>query len=85
MDGEELCKLGTIDECVLTADSEPEEDIKRRFYSEKDMTMSIDIEAESVTNIEKYIICGGDRGRYNGYRLKRDGYLSPENAWMGEK
>ena len=84
LDGKEIGRLGHIEECELTAEPEPDDDVKLRYFSDKGLTMTIPIEAESVKNIEKYIICGGDRGRYNGYRLKRDGYLSPENAWMEE-
>lgn len=76
--------LGNISECDLSIEPTPEEEVLVKRFSSKDLTMSIDIAADSVVNLEKYIICGGDRGRYNGYRLKRDGYLSPENAWMEE-
>lgn len=78
-------KLGSITEVKLTSDEETEEELKKRFLSSGSIEFSGTLDTESTERIAKHIVFGGDRGRYNGYILKRDGYLSPENAWIEDK
>lgn len=74
-------KLDSITEVELTPDEETEEELKKRFLSSGSIEFSGTLDTESTERIAKHIVFGGDRGRYNGYILKRDGYLSPENGW----
>ena len=78
-------KLDSITEVELTPDEETEEELKKRFLSPDSIEFSGTLDTERTERIAKQIVFGGDRGRYNGYILKRDGYLSPENAWIEDK
>lgn len=82
VDGGKLTPLAYIDEGELSVESEVKDGTLKRYLLSKELTIDCQLSEESVNNIEKYIVCGGDRGKYNGYRLKKDGYLSPENAWL---
>ena len=77
-DGKELAPLGSIDEVELSAEEIPS------GIATEDMSFSFELDSESTEKLEKYIIFGGNRGRYNGYRLRNDGYLNQKNAWMEE-
>ena len=70
--------LGHIEEISLS-EEEADCDIKDRFLSTEPIELECQI--ENPTDIEK-IIYGGDKGRYNGHVLQRDGYLNPENGWV---
>ena len=82
IDGKEFGKLGEILEVELTAEKEPEADVGKNFYNSKEFSCEFQMSETETENMMKYIVYGGDRGRYNGYVLHRDGYLSPKNAWI---
>lgn len=82
----ELKPLGSLNEVELTTIEEDNTDnVQMRYLDTKPFSTSFTIDDKSVEEIWKYVVFGGDRGRYNGYVLHRDGYLSPENAWMVEE
>ena len=78
LDGKEIGSLDTISEIELT--SESTDDRRLTEVLTEEMTFSCQI--DDMEQFEKQVVCGGDRGRYNGYVLQRDGYLSPKNGWM---
>ncbi len=85
MNGNELKKLGTVEEIELTTEEENMFEKERyAIWDSSEFSCEFQINPESVKDIRKHIVYGGDRGRYNGYVLRRDGYLSPENAWFGK-
>ena len=70
--------VGHIEECeLLSAD---DNDVKDSFLSTEPIGITCQI--ENPTDFEKHIVYGGDKGRYNGHVLQRDGYLSPDNGWV---
>lgn len=73
--------LASIDSVDLTLSDEEKEKFERLWKSE---TWECDIQIENQEEFEKKVVYGGDRGRYNGHILQKDGYLSPENGWMDE-
>ncbi len=68
--------VGHIEDRELSTE---DADIKDRFLSTE--PIELDCQIENPTDIEK-IICGFDKGLYNGRVLRRDGYLSPQNGWL---
>ena len=71
--------IGHIEEMDLTVESEESEELSR-FMSQEPIEITVEI--ENPEDIEKHIVYGGDRGRYNGHVLHRDGYLNGENGWL---
>lgn len=67
-DGNIIGKLGSISEAELTSDDE-------KFLDSTEMTF----EGEFTTDPMRAFL---PQGLYNGYVLKRDGYLSPKNGWV---
>ena len=72
-------KLGHVEEIELTAES-VEEDYLDKYFSPETMEFSAVI--EDTEQFMRNVVYGGDRGRYNGYVLARDGYLNGEKAWL---
>lgn len=72
-------KLGHVEEIELTAESVEEDYLDKTFSSE---TMEFSAVIEDKEQFIRNVVYGGDRGRYNGYVLARDGYLNGENAWL---
>ena len=70
--------VGHIEEGELL--SANDNDVENSFLSTDPIEITCQI--ENPTDIEKHIVYGGDKGRYNGHVLQRDGYLSPENGWV---
>lgn len=71
-------ELGHIEEAELTTDSDEGEPLDHYFDSEP---IELTAEFENPSDLEK-LVCGFDKGLYNGHVLKRDGYLSPKNGWL---
>lgn len=71
--------IGHVEEIDLTVESEESEELSR-FMSQEPIEITVEI--ENPEEIEKHIVYGGDRGRYNGHVLHRDGYLNGENGWL---
>lgn len=82
LDGRQLHPFNTIPEIDIVNSSVDPDENTMKFLNNESISFSLTFEEESVQNIMKHIVYGGDRGRYNGYVLRRDGYLSPDNAWM---
>lgn len=80
MDGEVLGELDTISEIELTAESTEEDEMG--FISRGTEEMTFECQIDDWEQFEKHVVYGGNKGRYNGHILKKDGYLSPENAWI---
>ena len=76
VDGKEIGKLETISELELTV----EESDAERFFDKT--PIEIQGKWESGTDIMRFIL---PQGLYNGYVLKRDGYLSPQNGWISNE
>lgn len=72
--------VGHVEEVELTCDGDPEE-YSRLLKSE---TMEFTATIENPEEFEKHIVYGGDKGRYNGHVLHRDGYLSQKNGSIDE-
>lgn len=82
-DGQEVLRIDNVAPCNLNYEPPSDEDkIRARFYKDTEMSFEAKFDEPSLENFNKYVIYGGDRGRYNGWILKRDGYLSPENGWI---
>ena len=79
----ELESVGYVDAIEIISDEDDAEDEKMKYLDSRTFYTSFTIDDKSVEEIWKYVVFGGDRGRYNGYVLHRDGYLSPKNAWIG--
>lgn len=73
--------LSSIESVNLTVSDEDLEKFSRIWHSE---TWECGVQIENPEEFEKKIIFGGDRGRYNGHILKKDGYLSERNGWIDE-
>lgn len=77
--------VGHIEEGELL--SAKDNDVENSFLRTDPSFLSTDpieitCQIENPTDIEKHIVYGGNKGRYNGHVLQRDGYLSPENGWV---
>ena len=70
-DGNIIGKLGSISEVELTSDDCDE----KMLLDSTEMTF----EGEFTTDPMRAFL---PQGLYNGYVLKRDGYLSPKNGWI---
>lgn len=68
-DGNIIGKLGSISEAELTSDDE------KMFLGSTEMTF----EGRFTVDPFRAFL---PQGLYNGYVLKRDGYLSPKNGWV---
>lgn len=66
--------MGKISE--ISIETEPENETEN-FFNTEPMEFSCELDEKSVKNIEKVLYTKGQR---NGRILKRDGFLSPENA-----
>lgn len=71
--------IGHVEEIDLTVESEESEELSR-FMSQEPIEIAAEIEISE--EFMKHVVYGGDRGRYNGHVLHRDGYLSGENGWL---
>lgn len=71
--------IGHIEEIDLKVESEESEELSR-FMSQEPIEFAAEI--ENPEEIVKHVVFGGDKGLYNGYVLKRDGYLNGENGWL---
>lgn len=68
-DGNIIGKLGSISEVELTSDDE------KMLLDSTEMTFEGEFTADPFRAFLP-------QGLYNGYVLKRDGYLSPKNGWV---
>jgi len=70
-DGNIIGKLGSISEVELTSDD----------YDDKTLLGSTEMtfEGRFTADPTRAFL---PQGLYNGYVLKRDGYLSPKNGWI---
>ena len=73
-DGKEIGKLGFVSDLDLTVD---DNDYSTLLNSEP-----IEMTAEIDGDILRAVMT---QGMYNGYVLKRDGYLNPDNGWFGDE
>ena len=83
----EFVNIGYLHECELGEESERNEnskgyDAKKAYFGSQEFSCFFTLDQKSEERLIKYGVYGGDRGRYNGYVLHRDGYLSTKNAWM---
>ena len=74
-----LKPLGTISEIELTAETIEDDEIKQRFFDSKPIEITVTIDGKSADRLERAIL---GQSAYNAKRLKKDGYLSPENGWI---
>ena len=79
--------VGYLNECWIDEESEQtaksqKYDAKMAYLGDKEFSFYFTLDQKSEENLIKYGFYGGDRGRYNGYVLHRDGYLSTKNAWI---
>lgn len=70
-DGNIIGKLGSISEVELTSDDCDE----KMLLGSTEMTFEGEFTADPMRAFLP-------QGLYNGYVLKRDGYLSPKNGWI---
>jgi len=75
----EFKPLGHLESVDLEVSDEDSEKFSRIWQSE---SWECEIQIENPEEFEKKVVFGGDRGRYNGHKLQKDGYLSPENGWL---
>jgi hypothetical protein len=80
-DGKELGRLDDISEIQLECPEDYSEK-EKRYLKGYSQTFECTGDSESFVEFTKQVIFGGNRGRYNAYVLRRDGYLSPENGWL---
>ena len=83
----EFVNIGHLRECELSEESEQNEnskgyDAETAYLGSQEFSCSFTLDQKSEERLIKYVVYGGDRGRYNGYVLHRDGYLDPKNAWI---
>ena len=71
--------IGHVEEIDLTVESEESEELSR-FMSQEPIEFAAEIAIPE--EFMKHVVYGGDKGLYNGYVLKRDGYLNGENGWL---
>lgn len=74
IDGEIIGKLGSVNELELTVD----ENESYKLFTDKTYEASLEFTCDPFRAFLP-------QGMYNGYVLKRDGYLSPENGWFGDE
>lgn len=70
-DGNIIGKLGNISEAELTSDDCDD----KMFLGSTEMTFEGEFTADPMRAFLP-------QGLYNGYVLKRDGFLSPKNGWV---
>lgn len=79
-DGKMLGTIGEIKDIDLTPEESGIDDMFKG--GSESFECEIEIKAKGGLDPFKYLMSGGDKGRYNGMVLKEDGYLSPENGWI---
>ena len=75
----EFKPLSSIESVNIEVSDEDLEKFSRIMKSE---TWECEVQIENPEEFEKQVVFGGDKGRYNGHVLHRDGKLTPENGWM---